>query len=376
MRRLSLEELKREYVGKTFNWLTVLDVYRNNHCTLMFTCQCKCGKVFDTRKNYVLTNHTTSCGCYKHSQEKADKFRKWCKENPDKLKEQADNYREWYKNNPDKVSAMKEKRRQTFEENPEIQESIVAKNKQWCKNNPDKLKSRSQRNLKSRLQKRDISYIDAYKDIIHPDDYATLQKTYISKIRIKCPVCGEYEYHPFSNVFTHNHKSLKPGRSVPMCSNCRVQSFASGKEIEIVEFIKTICSDTYIRNSRSIIPPFELDIYYPEKQIAIEFNGDYWHDENHKPRDYHYNKYLLCKQNSIILVSIFESFWDINQDAIKKYLIDLFNGISNSLSYQSNMLNNNFPDINNFNNISGVYVEDSYIHRNCNVFTCGYTNIS
>ena len=67
------------------------------------------------------------------------------------------------------------------------------------------------------------------------------------------------------------------------------------------------------------------------KKIAIEFNGDYWHDENHKPRDYHYNKFNLCREKNILLVSIFESEWNNRKDDIKQYLLDLFSCRENSL---------------------------------------------
>ena len=41
---LNVDDLKNEYIGKTFNWLTVLDVVRDNSI-LYFTCRCKCGVI-------------------------------------------------------------------------------------------------------------------------------------------------------------------------------------------------------------------------------------------------------------------------------------------------------------------------------------------
>lgn len=67
-------------------------------------------------------------------------------------------------------------------------------------------------------------------------------------------------------------------------------------------------------NNRSIITPYELDIYIPHKNIAIEFNGSYWHSEKvldvYKAKNKHYQKTLLCRQKNIRLVHIFEHTWE------------------------------------------------------------------
>lgn len=93
-----------------------------------------------------------------------------------------------------------------------------------------------------------------------------------------------------------------------------------------------------VRNSRSIIWPYELDIYYPEKRIAIEFNGDYWHSEKFKDKDYHYNKFSICRENNILLVSIFETDWNNRKEEIISYLRDLFDNKENSLSLMMTIL--------------------------------------
>ena len=63
-----------------------------------------------------------------------------------------------------------------------------------------------------------------------------------------------------------------------------------------------------IVNSRNIIPPYELDIYSSEHNLAIEYNGVYWHTESKgKSKDYHLNKTLLCAEKNIQLLHIFSS---------------------------------------------------------------------
>lgn len=77
------------------------------------------------------------------------------------------------------------------------------------------------------------------------------------------------------------------------------------------------------RNVRGIIPQFELDIYVPSKQIAIEFCGSYWHSPDNKlvsksrndPK-YHQNKMKLAREAGINLITIFDYDWLTKPNAI------------------------------------------------------------
>lgn len=83
---------------------------------------------------------------------------------------------------------------------------------------------------------------------------------------------------------------------------------SSTAEQEIYQFIKQTCYDrTVLSNVRSIIPPYELDIYIPELLLAVEYCGLYWHSENRgKDSKYHLLKHQLCEKQGIRLVTIFE----------------------------------------------------------------------
>lgn len=70
------------------------------------------------------------------------------------------------------------------------------------------------------------------------------------------------------------------------------------------------CGIQYITNNRSIIPPYELDIYIPSHNMAIEYCGLYWHSEaNGKDKNYHITKHQLCEKHNIRLFTIFEDEW-------------------------------------------------------------------
>ena len=81
-----------------------------------------------------------------------------------------------------------------------------------------------------------------------------------------------------------------------------------------------------------------MDIYIPDKKLAIEFNGLYWHSynkpESPKEKQYHYTKYAVCKNNDIQLLQIFEDEWrDPNKKDIWKSLILNKLGISKKIIY-------------------------------------------
>ena len=59
-------------------------------------------------------------------------------------------------------------------------------------------------------------------------------------------------------------------------------------EEDVVQFIISLgYTGEIIRNSRSIINPMEIDIWFPALNLGIECNGCYWHSDPWKPKDYH-----------------------------------------------------------------------------------------
>lgn len=93
-------------------------------------------------------------------------------------------------------------------------------------------------------------------------------------------------------------------------SDVKIHRNLSKPQIELQEFIKSIYNGTMILNTKKVITPYELDIYLPDKQLAIEFNGNYYHTTQHIDKNYHYKKSKLCEEKGIRLIHIFEYEWD------------------------------------------------------------------
>lgn len=122
-------------------------------------------------------------------------------------------------------------------------------------------------------------------------------------------ICPDHLDTPFTQILT-NHLSGQEG-----CPQCFTPSQG---EKQLAEFIESL-GFNIVRNSRSIIPPKEVDIYVPEKNIAFEFNGVYWHTENQgKNRKYHYGKWQDCRDRGIQLITIWEDDWQNRKTAVKK----------------------------------------------------------
>jgi len=143
---------------------------------------------------------------------------------------------------------------------------------------------------------------------------------------IKCDACGD-EFKILNSLFYKRRES-----NTLICTNCNpVSKNVSGKEIQLLNFIKDNYNGTIIENSKKIISPLELDIYLPDLNLAFEFNGIYWHCELYKDNNYHSNKTKMCNNKNINLFHIFEDDWVYKQDIVKSMIINKINRTTNRI---------------------------------------------
>ena len=111
---------------------------------------------------------------------------------------------------------------------------------------------------------------------------------------------------------------------------------SSGPEIEVQEYVKSIEKSAVVLNDRGVLGGKELDILIPEKKIAIEFNGLYYHSTkflyngiylNYNKEEvfqsklhYHKQKTDKCAEYGIKLIHIFEDEWIKRKEQVKGYL--------------------------------------------------------
>jgi hypothetical protein len=153
--------------------------------------------------------------------------------------------------------------------------------------------------------------IDKIQPLFTKEEYEGSHKR--SLYKWKCLRCGkEFEAYYWSS----NHH-------LPLCPSCDTST--SLVHQELIEWLKSNNINVVV-NDRKTIAPLELDIWLPQLNIAIEFNGTYWHSTYHiSQSDYHINKLLRCKDKGIHLIHIWEYAWLSKKPQILHRLSSILN---------------------------------------------------
>ena len=230
------------------------------------------------------------------------------------------------------VPEVKEKIRKKFNKDgwpsqrPEWKEKYIkTSNKKFGANSwadsEEGRKISSEREIKKflpRLQK----YLDYLKFEIIDLPYRGAHAKHI----FKCKVC-KIEFEQNWNAIQQDFK----------CPKCYPRNNGTSfGENEISDYISSL-NFNVVRNTRKIISPFELDIFIPERNIAIEYCGLYHHSEEklkernvYHPEFYHLNKLEMCEKIGIQLITIFEDEWIYKKELVKrrlKHILGKFDGI-------------------------------------------------
>jgi len=150
--------------------------------------------------------------------------------------------------------------------------------------------------------------IEAVRDVVEDEGYTVLTKRYINcydKLHLICP--NNHNYYVSWDNWNSN------GSRCPICNKNGI----SKEELLLHNFIKSEYSSEIKTNDYSIISPKELDIVIPDKKIAIEYCGLYWHSElAGKDRNYHLNKLNLCNEAGYRLITIFSDELNYSSDIV------------------------------------------------------------
>jgi len=116
----------------------------------------------------------------------------------------------------------------------------------------------------------------------------------------------------------------------------RIKAEEMNQETEITEFLQS--NNILFEKSAKIIKnpesekSFEIDFNILNKNIAIEFDGLYWHCNRHQlNNNYHLQKTLLCKEKGIQLIHIFEDEWILKKEIVLSRLRSLLNLIKEKI---------------------------------------------
>lgn len=129
-------------------------------------------------------------------------------------------------------------------------------------------------------------------------------------VSFRCTTCASIQQVP-TETFRWRVKNC----GTP-CSHCAELGRGSLKEKEVSDFITSL-GITVTRNDRTLLEGRELDILIPEKSVAVEFCGLFWHNDARLPPRYHVDKFLECREKGIHLITLFEDEWDYNKELVK-----------------------------------------------------------
>lgn len=131
------------------------------------------------------------------------------------------------------------------------------------------------------------------------------------------------------NTFIADRSNLVAGHYSSCGCKLRKQT-----ETDVYNYVKSLTNYDIEQNRRiikidnTLKHNLELDIYIPELNLGIEYNGSAFHATiggafKDKPKTYHRDKFLQAKKQGIHLINIFDVDWENNQEKIKNYLKDL-----------------------------------------------------
>lgn len=280
-------------------------------------------------------------------------------QNPEILNDTKSKFIEkWGVDNPSKVEEIKEKRESTFKEkwgghpaksemvkqkvksyflekfgveNPILLDSIKEKinntNLERFGGHPMKLDYFKEKSKKINLEKWGEEFYtktNYYKEKLKIITFEN-NKNKIDNKNYKLIECLDTEYVIFCNnceseFNIQRQLYLKRERSnEEICTNCnKVTKSTSKSEKEIYSWITEIYKGEILENKK--IDGKELDIYIPEFNLGIEFNGLYWHSEFQKTKKYHLDKKIHFKKLNISLFQIWEDDWLYKKDIIKEMI--------------------------------------------------------
>lgn len=122
--------------------------------------------------------------------------------------------------------------------------------------------------------------------------------------------------HSCGNVFTSNITS----RGLRNCPRCSYGS--SSAERALGDWLENT-GETVIRRDRSF--GFEIDLYLPERNLGIEYDGTYWHSARFVSREKAMEKLESCERAGLQLITLQEHLWLLQEDKVKARLNSVLN---------------------------------------------------
>lgn len=151
------------------------------------------------------------------------------------------------------------------------------------------------------------------------NDREWLYEQHVTNKRTLASICVELGLHWYHQATTMQQQMKN--FDIPVH---RWTEHISAGQLELENFLTSLGVE-FETNVRTIIAPYELDIYIPEFEIAIEYNGLFWHSEaNGKDAGYHLMKTKMCEEKGVRLIHLMEDEWRDQTEQCKATLRHFF----------------------------------------------------
>lgn len=116
------------------------------------------------------------------------------------------------------------------------------------------------------------------------------------------------------HVWTSQVQYRSSSMECPICSG----HGSSAEERDFVAAVRELAGGLEcVANSRRLISPQEVDLVIPDRHLALEFNGLWWHSEDAgKARTYHRDKRRACEAAGYRLIQVWEDTWRERRDVV------------------------------------------------------------
>lgn len=79
----------------------------------------------------------------------------------------------------------------------------------------------------------------------------------------------------------------------------------------------------YLSNHKKLIAPKEVDLFIPSANLAIEFNGVFYHSElSGRTKSYHLDKTTNCANAGVRLIHVWSNEWDTQNDIVRSRILN------------------------------------------------------
>jgi hypothetical protein len=158
--------------------------------------------------------------------------------------------------------------------------------------------------------------------VVHGGRYTYPEQEYLRSglnVRIICPEHGEFKQ--IANVHME-------GGGCRKCSNCGTSTgeialadvFTGNNAVRSYRVDISGLKTNVARKDGKDSKKMELDIYFRSRNVAVEYNGLYWHSESAVGRSFHKAKTDACNELGIDLIQVFEDEWHNKPDIVKSII--------------------------------------------------------